>query len=103
MRPARKLGIVSPDGRQGMIEHARDFASAGIPYVFDPGQGLPMFSGPELLGLVAEATALTVNDYEARVLEQKTGRSIAQIAATVDAVVVTRGAKARPSSPQAKR
>jgi adenosine kinase len=89
--PDAKLGIVSPDGRQGMIEHARDFASAGIPYVFDPGQGLPMFSGPELLGLVAEATALTVNDYEARVLEQKTGRSIAQIAATVDAVVVTRG------------
>jgi adenosine kinase len=86
------LGIVSPDGRQGMIEHARDFASAGIPYVFDPGQGLPMFSGPELLELFAAARALTVNDYEARVVEQRTGRSMAAIAAAGVAVVVTRGA-----------
>jgi adenosine kinase len=86
------LGIVSPDGRQGMIDHARDFASAGIPYVFDPGQGLPMFSGPELLELFAAARALTVNDYEARVVEQTTGRSMAAIAASGVAVVVTRGA-----------
>jgi adenosine kinase len=88
--PGAKLAIVSPDGRQGMIEHAHDLASARIPYIFDPGQGLPMFSGPELLDLLAGATALTVNDYEARVVEQKTGRSLAQIAALVDAVVVTR-------------
>jgi len=89
--PGARLGIISPDGRQGMIEHARDFAAAGIPYVFDPGQGLPMFSGPELLDLLAHARALTVNDYEARIVEQKTGRKVTQIARMVGAVVVTRG------------
>ncbi|MGZ5078059.1 MAG: carbohydrate kinase family protein [Usitatibacter sp.] len=86
-----RLGIVAPDGRQGMMEHARDFAAAGIPYVFDPGQWLPMFSGPELLDLLAKARALTVNDYEARIVEQKTGMKIEEIACTVGAVVVTRG------------
>jgi adenosine kinase len=88
-----RLGIVSPDGRQGMVEHARDFAAARIRYVFDPGQGLPMFSGPELLELMAGAAALTVNDYEARVVEQKTGKSVAELARTMEAVVVTRGAE----------
>jgi adenosine kinase len=87
-----RVGIVSPDGRQGMIEHARDLGRAGIPYIFDPGQGLPMFSGAELLQLMAGASALTVNDYEARVVEQKTGKSVADLAGMVDAVVVTRGA-----------
>jgi adenosine kinase len=87
-----RLGIVAPDGRDGMIEHARDFARAGIPYVFDPGQGLPMFSGEDLLGLIGPARALTVNTYEARVIEQKTGRPIEQIASGLDAVVVTKGA-----------
>jgi adenosine kinase len=87
------LGIVSPDGRQGMIEHSRDLAAAGIRHVFDPGQGLPMFSGPELLELMGGAAALTVNDYEARVVEQKTGRSVAELASTMEAVVVTRGAE----------
>jgi len=90
--PGVKLGIVSPDGRDGMIEHARDFAAAGIPYVFDPGQGLPMFSGEDLMKLIAPARALTVNDYEARVVEQRTGKSVAELAAMIDAVVVTRGA-----------
>jgi len=88
-----RLGIVSPDGRQGMIEHARDFAAAGIRYVFDPGQGLPMFSGAELLDLMAGASALTVNDYEARVVEQKTGKGVAELARMMEAVVVTRGAE----------
>jgi adenosine kinase len=88
-----RLGIVSPDGRQGMIDHARDFARAGIPYVFDPGQGLPMFSGPEVLELLAGARALTVNDYEAKVVEQKTGLTVAELAGRVEAVVVTRGAE----------
>jgi adenosine kinase len=88
-----RLGIVSPDGRQGMIEHARDFAAAGIRYVFDPGQGLPMFSGPELLELMAGASALTVNDYEARVVEQRTGKGVTELARMMDAVVVTRGAE----------
>jgi adenosine kinase len=86
-----RLAIVSPDGRQGMIEHARDLAAARIPYVFDPGQGLPMFSGPELLDLMKGARALTVNDYEARVVEDKTGRKVEDIARDIGAVVVTRG------------
>ncbi|MGZ5597336.1 MAG: carbohydrate kinase family protein [Usitatibacter sp.] len=86
------LGIVSPDGKQGMVEHARDFAAGGIAYVFDPGQGLPMFSGPELLEILAGASVLTVNDYEARVVEQKTGKGMAELARSLDAVVVTRGA-----------
>ena len=85
------LGIVSPDGRQGMVEHAQDLAKAGVPYLFDPGQGLPMFSGEDLTQLMAHARALTVNDYEARIVEQKTGRSVQQIAAKIGAVVVTRG------------
>ena len=87
------LGIVSPDGRQGMIEHAHDLAVAKIRYVFDPGQGLPMFSGPELLGLMAGASALTVNDYEARVVEQKTGKDVTELSRMMEAVVVTRGAE----------
>jgi adenosine kinase len=87
-----RLGIVSPDGRQGMIEHARDFAQAGIPYVLDPGQGLPMFSGEDLLGMLEGARCLTVNDYEARMVEQKTGKPVQELAKRVGAVVVTRGA-----------
>jgi adenosine kinase len=87
------LGIVSPDGKQGMVEHARDFAARGIRHVFDPGQGLPMFSGPELLEIIAGAAVLTVNDYEARVVEQKTGKGMAELARTMEAVVVTRGAE----------
>jgi len=88
-----RLGIVSPDGRRGMMEHARDFAAAGIPFVFDPGQGLPMFSGEELVELLKGARALTVNDYEARVVEDKTGRKVEEIARGIGAVVVTRGAE----------
>jgi len=91
--PEATLGIVSPDGRQGMIEHSRDFAEAGIPYIFDPGQGLPMFSGPELLELMAGSVSLTVNDYEARIVEQKTGKSMLELAELVDCLVVTRGAE----------
>lgn len=91
--PDATLGIVSPDGRDGMVEHCRDFARAGIPYVFDPGQGLPMFSGEDLLAMIGPARALTVNDYEARVVEQRTGRSMARIASGIEAVVVTRGAE----------
>ena len=67
------LGIVSPDGRDGMINHAREFAEAGIPFVFDPGQGMPMFSGKELLDFVEQANFITVNDYEAKMLQDKTG------------------------------
>ena len=88
-----RLAIVSPAGKRGMVEHARDLAEAGIPFVFDPGQGLPMFTGPELLELIGRSRALAVNDYEARVVEEKTGRRVEDIAATIGAVVVTRGAE----------
>ena len=91
--PSARLGIVSPDGRQGMIDHAAGFAAAGIPYVFDPGQGLPMFSGPELLDLIRPAACLTVNDYEARIVEDKTGRKVEDLARSMGAVIVTRGAE----------
>jgi adenosine kinase len=86
-----RLAIVSPAGREGMIEHANGLAEAGIPFIFDPGQGLPMFSGPELLGLVCRATCLAVNDYEARLVEQKTGLAVRDLARKIDAVAVTRG------------
>jgi adenosine kinase len=91
--PDATLGIVSPDGKQGMVEHSRDFAAGKVRHIFDPGQGLPMFSGPELLELMAGAAVLTVNDYEARVVEQKTGKSMAELARSLEAVVVTRGSE----------
>ena len=87
------LGIVSPDGRDGMLEHSRQFAEAGIPFVFDPGQGLPMFNGDELLACLQLADYCTVNDYEARLLSERTGRSIESLAGEVRALVVTRGAE----------
>ena len=86
-----KLGIVSPDGRQGMVEHARDLAAQGIPFVFDPGQGLPMFSGDDLMAMMKGARALAVNDYEASIVEEKTGRKVAELARSLGAVIVTRG------------
>ena len=88
--PDARLGIVSPDGRQGMLEHTRDFAAARIPYIFDPGQGLPLFSGEELLGMMKGARALAVNDYESRIVEQKTGKTVEQLASAMEAVFVTR-------------
>jgi adenosine kinase len=86
------IGIVSPDGRDGMIQHAQEFAEASIPFVFDPGQGLPMFSGNELLDFIAQANYVTVNDYEARMLQEKTGKSLVNIAQQVTALIVTLGA-----------
>ncbi|MDR2000924.1 MAG: carbohydrate kinase family protein [Zoogloeaceae bacterium] len=87
-----KLGMVSPDGREGMLTHARQFADAGIPFVFDPGQGLPMFSGEELLDFLRLATWCTVNDYEAKLLAERTGRSLEELAHEVKALIVTQGA-----------
>jgi adenosine kinase len=86
-----KLGIVSPDGRDGMLDHAAQFAAAGIPFVFDPGQGMPLFSGEELLQCLQLARYCTVNDYEARLLCERTGRSLGQLADEVEALVVTLG------------
>ncbi len=85
------LGIVSPDGRDGMIEHAEQFVEAGIPFVFDPGQGMPMFGGDDLLRFIDQATYVTVNDYEAKLLQDKTGKTLKQIAGSVKALVVTLG------------
>jgi adenosine kinase len=85
------LGIVAPDGREGMRSHVREFAAARIPFIFDPGQGLPLFSGAELIEMVDCAEYVAVNDYEARLLAELTGLSIEAIAARVDALIVTRG------------
>jgi adenosine kinase len=87
------LGIVSPDGRNGMMTHAREFHAAGIPFVFDPGQGLPMFGGEELLEFMELADYVTVNDYEAKLLCERTGRSLEALAGEVRALIVTLGAK----------
>ncbi|MFO1467209.1 MAG: carbohydrate kinase family protein [Steroidobacteraceae bacterium] len=87
------LGVVAPDGRQAMIEHATQFASAGIPFLFDPGQGLPMFEGAELRHFIEQATWVAVNDYEWQVLQQKTGWTVREITARVKALIITRGAQ----------
>ncbi|MFZ2854876.1 MAG: carbohydrate kinase family protein [Rhodocyclaceae bacterium] len=86
-----KLGIVAPDGRDGMIKHARDFAAAGVPFIFDPGQGLPMFSGDDLMDFMKLADYACFNDYEAKLLADRTGRSLEALAAEVKALIVTRG------------
>jgi adenosine kinase len=85
------IGIVSPDGRDGMIEHARQFHEAGIPFIFDPGQGMPMFGEQELKTFIQQCTWLTVNDYELQMLLDKTGMTPAEISAQVEALIVTRG------------
>jgi len=93
--PARediRLAIISPDGREAMLQHAQQLHAAGIPFVFDPGQGLPMFNGEELLGFIERATWVTVNDYEGRMLSERTGLSSADISRRVQGLVVTLGA-----------
>jgi adenosine kinase len=85
------IGIVAPDGRDGMIQHAEQFAAAGIPFIFDPGQGLPMFSGDDLKTFIGQATWVTVNDYEWQLVQQKTGWSQQDILQHVQALIVTRG------------
>ena len=87
------LATIAPDGKEGMLQHARECAAAGIPFVFDPGQGLPMFSGPELDEFVRLADYVAVNDYEGKMLEEKTGRKLEALAREVDALVCTLGAK----------
>ncbi len=85
------VGMVSPDGRQGMLEHAAQFAEANIPFIFDPGQGLPMFDGGELKNFIDQASWVAVNDYEGQLLQERTGWSAEQIAERVEAFIVTRG------------
>jgi adenosine kinase len=88
-----KIGSVSPDGRAAMVQHAADFAESGVPFIFDPGQGLPMFNGEELKDFIDKANYVAVNDYEFEMLSSRTGLSLAQVAARVDALIVTRGGK----------
>lgn len=87
-----RIGIISPDGRDAMMQHAEQFQAAGIPFVFDPGQGLPMFDGRDLAHFIDLATWVTVNDYEAKLLCDRTGLSCAEISSQVQGLVVTLGA-----------
>jgi adenosine kinase len=85
------LGIVAPDGRDGMIQHAREFHEAGIPFIFDPGQGMPMFDGNDLMNFMRQADYVTANDYEAKLLQERTGKSVEELSKLVKAVIVTQG------------
>ena len=85
------LGIVSPDGRDGMLKHAQQFTEKNIPFIFDPGQGLPMFNGEELIQFIEQANWVTVNDYEWQMMKEKTGLSKKEIIEKVEALIVTRG------------
>ncbi|MCU7836918.1 MAG: carbohydrate kinase family protein [gamma proteobacterium symbiont of Taylorina sp.] len=87
------IGIVSPDGRDGMIEHARQFKEANIPFIFDPGQGMPLFGKDDLITFLEQATWLTVNDYEMQLLLDKTGLTPAEVSSYVDALIVTLGSE----------
>ena len=88
-----KLAIISPDGRDAMIQHAEQLKAADIPFVFDPGQGLPMFDGTDLMRFIDQATWVTVNDYEGKMLSDRTGLSHADIARRVQGLIVTLGAE----------
>jgi adenosine kinase len=85
------LAVIAPDGRDGMFQHARECFEAGIPFLFDPGQGLPMFNGEELLQFIEMADYLAVNDYESQIIQDKTGLSLDQLASKVKALIVTLG------------
>jgi adenosine kinase len=85
------FGIVAPDGRDGMLQHAQQFAEHGIPFIFDPGQGLPMFGAEELAWFIARAHYVALNDYEARLMTEKSGQDLATLSKKVKALVVTRG------------
>lgn len=87
------LGIVAPDGREGMLAHARGFSERGIPFIFDPGQALPLFNGEEFRAFIEQADYVAANSYEASLLTERTGWSEAEIAGKVKAYIVTRGAE----------
>ena len=87
------LGIIAPDGRDGMVQHAREFHEANIPFLFDPGQGLPMFDGDDLLDFVVKADYIAVNDYEGQLLQERTGRTLDSLANETKALIVTKGAQ----------
>ncbi|MGH8147578.1 MAG: carbohydrate kinase family protein [Rhodanobacteraceae bacterium] len=87
------IGIVAPDGRDGMLEHARDFAARGTPFIFDPGQAMPLFNGEEFRAFIEQADYVAANSYEASLLTERTGWSETEIAARVKAYIVTHGAE----------
>lgn len=97
------LGIIAPDGREGMFQHAREFHQAGIPFLFDPGQGMPMFSGEELLQFIEIADYLALNDYEAQLMQEKTGLGIEALAERLQALIVTQGAQGSVIHAEGKR
>ncbi|PSJ17893.1 carbohydrate kinase family protein [Nitrosomonas supralitoralis] len=88
-----RLGIIAPDGRDGMLQHAREFHEAGIPFVFDPGQGLPMYNGEELLDFIDKADYIVVNDYEGQMLQDRTGINLESLASKAKALIITLGAQ----------
>jgi adenosine kinase len=87
------LGIVAPDGREGMLQHAAQFAAAGVPFIFDPGQALPLFGGEEMRAFIGQARWVAMNDYEWQLTQQKTGWAARDVLERVDALVVTHGAR----------
>lgn len=88
-----RLGIIAPDGRDGMMQHAREFHEAGIPFIFDPGQGLPMYNGEELLDFIDKADYIAVNDYEGQMLQDRTGCNLESLANNAKALIITLGAQ----------
>ena len=88
-----RLGIVAPDGRDGMVQHAREFCEAGIPFIFDPGQGLPMYNGEELLNFIRQASYIALNDYEAQLLQDRTGHRLESLVNHDKVLIITLGAK----------
>ena len=90
--PDIRLGIVAPDGKEGMLQHAEQFAEAEVPFIFDPGQGMPMFNGEELLKFIELASWVTLNDYEAQLMQERTGLTPEHMAERVQALIITKGA-----------
>lgn len=88
-----ELGIISPDGRDGMIQHAQQFVEAGIPFIFDPGQGMPMFNGDDLKQFIEKATWATFNDYEWQLMHERTGLTTEQVANHLKGLIITKGAE----------
>ena len=89
--PGVKFGIVGPDGYEAMLQNSREFAECGIPFIFDPGQAMPLYNGKELTQMIEQSSYVTVNDYESSLLQDKTGLSTRQIAERVKAYIITRG------------
>lgn len=98
-----KLAIVAPDGREGMLQHAQQLKEAGIPFIFDPGQGLPMFNGDELMQFAEQASYIALNDYESQLFMDRTGLPEEEIARHVEALIITRGANGSHIYTEGKR